>query len=218
MKLGAAMTLVLALTGGLALTAWANDQPCGEGCGLQMKACVKTARTGMLSCKMNCRTGSDPNGIGSCMRTCKTTFRSHQGDCRQGIQGCLGSCQGNEPNAPSGSSGCVAQCGENLGMCAQGVVSAAKTCLAGCRTASDRLSCLEGCAAQAEQGAAGCASGFASCLSGCGVTPPPMPCLLSGPACGGACPEGLSCGASRPGSPVPCVCHPVSSPSGAFVN
>jgi hypothetical protein len=212
MKLSAAL-LALALSG-VAVPAWASDQPCGAGCGLQMKACVKTARVGMLSCKMNCRTGSDPNGLGSCIRTCKTTFRSHQGDCRTGVQGCIGSC---DPNAPSGSS-CVGECGQGLGTCAQGVVSQAKTCLQGCRTASDRLSCLQGCASQAQQGAAGCATGFASCLSSCGVTA--IPCLLSGPACGGSCPDGLSCQPPPAGSmsPVACVCRPVSSPSGAFVN
>jgi hypothetical protein len=211
MKFGAATMLALALSGALALTARANDQPCGAGCGLQMKACLQTAKTGTLSCKMDCRTNSDPNGLGTCMRGCKDTFRSNKTTCRGGLRDCIGSC------APS-PNGCAGDCGQGLATCAQGVVSQAKTCLQGCRTVSDRLSCLQGCASQAQQGAAGCANDFASCLTACGVTPPPIPCFLSAPACGGSCPDGLSCQTAPPGDPVACLCRPTSSPGGAFLD
>src|SRR5215471_18287674 len=80
-RIGAACS-VLAIAAVLAVTARANTQPCGAGCGLQMRACVKAARTGMLSCKMGCRMNSDPNGVGACMRGCQRTFRSNQGICR----------------------------------------------------------------------------------------------------------------------------------------
>ena len=201
----------------------ARTRLCGAGCGLQMKACVKTARTSLLSCKMECRANPDPNGLFSCLRGCRGTFRSNQRLCRGGLHGCVGACnpnEPNEPNAPSGPRACVGDCGQALATCAQGVVSQAKTCLEGCRTASDPRMCLHDCASQAQQGASTCATDFASCVSECGVTPPPIPCLLSGPACGGTCRPGLSCQPPPPGSAtvLACVCRPTSSPSGAFLN
>jgi hypothetical protein len=198
-----------------------HHHPCGAGCAFQVKACQKTARASMLSCKMDCRANPDPNGLYGCLRGCRTTAWSNRGLCRSGLRGCIRSCEPNEPNEPNSPPpprGCVTDCGQALGTCAHGVVSQAETCLGACRSASDRLMCVHACASQAQQGASSCASDFASCLSDCGVPPPPVPCLLSGPACGGTCRAGLSCQPSGTESLLACVCRPTSSPSGAFLN
>jgi hypothetical protein len=206
---------VLAVALGLSLASGAaSAQTCPSACGLQAKACLQTARVTKLACKMDCRTNTPATGLGACMRACTDTFRSSKDACRGGLGDCVGSCT---PPSPA-LAGCVGACGQALAECARGVVSDAKACVQGCRTAPDRLACLQGCADAARQGAGTCATGFAACLTACGVTPPPTPCLLSGPACGGGCPDGLVC-QSTAGRfiLVPCFCRP-SSPSGAFLD
>ena len=121
---------------------------------MQMKACVQTARTTKLACKIDCRTNSSPTDLGACMRGCTTTFRSAKDTCRSDLQTCISGCQGGSADgaftgAPSDA--CAGDCGEALSTCAQDVITGAKVCAQDCRAASDRLSCLQDCAAACER-------------------------------------------------------------------
>jgi hypothetical protein len=217
MKPMTALGLGLALfVGGLAFHGGAAAQNCPSGCGLQVKACLQTARVAKLACKMDCRTNTPATGLGACMRACTGTFRSGKDTCRSTLADCIGSCT--PPSPPP--SDCVGGCGAALAVCARDVVAQARACVQGCRTTADRLACLRGCAGAAHQGGEMCAGDFSLCLQGCGVPPPPRLCGLSGPACDGACPDGLVCQPPPPGSVVPlaCLCRRPSSPSGAFLN
>jgi hypothetical protein len=216
MKSGAVTVFALALIGGGALTAVAQE-PCGAGCGMQMKACIATARMTNKECRMTCRASSSGADLGACLTSCKDTLRSNTATCRSGVPDCLASCQTTSPDVPTG---CNGACGQDLGTCVQDVVTTAKACARGCSDEADRVSCLQGCVSAAQDGAAGCARTFASCLAGCGVpVPPPVPCFLSGPACGGQCPDGLTCTSMPAGRLLSCACRPSGgSPSGAFLN
>jgi hypothetical protein len=219
LRYGVATTLTLALAAALALPARAStDRPCGLGCFSELKACAQSARTGMMSCKMNCRQNSSPDAIGACVLGCRGTLHSDKTSCRSGLSDCFDSCA--PPSLPPPPpDGCVAGCGQTLATCAQGVVTQLKMCLEGCRTAADHLSCLFGCTSDARQGGGACATDFRTCLSGCGFQPPPIPCLFSGPACGGSCPMGLVCQPTTGRMfPLACLCRRPSSPSGAFVD
>ena len=221
MKFGPATAVALALSGTLALVGGASEPPCDAGCELGMKACVQTARMSMPTCKVDCRTKSASTALGACMRGCTDRFRSSKDMCRSSLTSCLGSC--NPPPSSTPASGCVGGCGQTLGTCAQGVVTQARACLQGCRTAAERLSCLQGCASAAQQGAAMCASDFAACLTGCGVPPstttttsPRGPaCEASAPACGGTCPDSRqTCMAV---SATLCVCVGGGGPAGGHM-
>jgi len=171
MKLGRAL-LVLAVAGPFLLAGRADAQTCQAGCGLQKKACIQTARVTSLACKMDCRTNSSPTDLGTCMRGCTTTFRSAKDTCRSDHQSCISGCQGGSADgAFTGGSppdtACAGNCGDELGTCAQGVVTTAKACVQGCRGISDPLSCLQGCAAAAEAGGEACATAFQACITGC---------------------------------------------------
>jgi hypothetical protein len=180
---------------GLALSALifsgaAAAQTCQAGCGLQMKACVQTARTTMLACKVDCRTNAAPGDLGVCMRSCTSALRSAKTVCRGDLASCLGSCSSVAGAfVSSTTSDCAGGCGQSLGACAQGVVTDARACVKGCSSAADRLACLQGCASAAQSGAETCASDFSSCLSGCGAPPSTPSCdSAEAPTCGGTCP------------------------------
>lgn len=213
-----AILFFLSLGGIVALAATASAQTCPAGCGVQKKACLQTARMTKLACKLDCRTNSPPTGLGACMRACTDTFRAAKGTCNADHSSCLGMCS--PPTPPP--SGCLETCGQDLATCARGVVAAARACVSGCRTAPDRLACLQGCAAAAQAGAAMCAADFATCVTGCGVPPPPPTCGFDPTqgVCAGDCPPGLSCRPPPPGSftLLACVCRPAGSPSGAFLD
>lgn len=152
-----------------ALASTAAAQTCSAGCGLQKRACLQTARTVKLSCKLDCRSNTDPSAdLGTCMQGCVATFRDTKDTCRSDHQTCIGTCV---PSGPPSPDGCLTTCGTDLAACARGVVEDGRTCLAGCRTAPDRLACLANCAATAQDGAATCATNFQTCVTGCGGSP-----------------------------------------------
>src|SRR5262249_59917976 len=72
-----AVCSVLAVAAAIAVPALVHahyrHHPCGAGCGFQVKACQKTARASMLSCKMDCRANPDPNDLYGCLRVCRRT-------------------------------------------------------------------------------------------------------------------------------------------------
>ena len=161
--------IVLSLGALLVLGSTAAAQTCPAGCGLQKRACLKTARTIKLACKLECRSSADPNAdLGTCMRSCVGTFREAKDVCRSDHRTCIGTCVPSGPPAPDG---CRGGCGMDLATCARGVVEDGRVCLAGCRTAPDRRACVAGCAALAEEGATTCAANFQSCITGCGASP-----------------------------------------------
>lgn len=157
-------------------------QPCPNGCGLQKRACLQTARVAKLACKQECRASAGPTNLGACMLGCTDQFRTAKTTCAADRADCLGSCP---PTPPPGSctGGFLDGCGENLAVCARGVVARAKTCVGGCGTASDRLACLQGCAASAQQGTATCAANFETCVAAC--------------SCPAGCDDGNPCTADR---------------------
>ena len=81
----------------------------------------------------------------------------------------IGTC--NPPSPPGPPNSCLGTCGTDLAACAQGVTSQLKTCVTGCRSASDHLACLEACGTAAKQGAATCASDFQTCQANCASSP-----------------------------------------------
>jgi len=170
MKLGRVL-LVIAVAGPFLLAGRVDAQTCQAGCGLQKKACLQTARVTSLACKMDCRTNSSPTDLGMCMRGCTTTFRSAKDTCRSALRTCIAGCQGGSADgAFTGSpanTACAGNCGEDLGTCAQEVVTAAKACAQGCRGTSDPRTCLQGCASAAQGGGEACASSFQACITAC---------------------------------------------------
>jgi hypothetical protein len=219
MKSWKVLCSLVAISALLTVTAHAMTLPCQAGCGLQKKACLQSARTTKLSCNMDCRTNSSPVSLGACKRACTTTFRGSTATCRTDLQNCVSGCQGGSAGgAFTGSTGgtgsvCAGDCGQALGTCAQGVVTGAKACVNGCRTASDRLSCVEGCASAARSGAEQCASDFTSCLGQCGLPPnttttqPPVPSCVeaAAPVCGGSCPDSRQTCTAVGGNRCACV-------------
>jgi hypothetical protein len=141
---------------------------CVLGCNMQKKACVQTGRTVALSCKQDCRDNSPKAQLGACMKACSSSFRTTKDACRSDHKVCIAGCR---PAAGDDASlamqSCVGGCGSTLGGCARDVTSAARTCITGCRSAPDRLPCLQDCASAAEAGAEGCATDFQSCQTSC---------------------------------------------------
>jgi hypothetical protein len=159
---------------GFGVPAGTATAQCVVGCNMQKKGCIQSARTTALACKQNCRATSAPTAIGSCARGCMTTFLSSVTTCRTDQKTCLAGCvpsgppSGPPPTPSSSDVSCLGTCGMDLAGCAQGVVSQAKTCITGCRTATDRLTCFQGCATSATSGAQTCATDFQTCRSsGC---------------------------------------------------
>ena len=165
-----ALGLLVAL-GGIPTARAAAAQPCPAGCGLQKSACLHTGRLSMLACKQDCRANAEPTALGTCVRACMTTSRSDKTGCQSDHVTCLGSCQPPSPPPGPPPSGCLGSCGQELAACAKGVVAQAKTCVAGCRTASVPLGCFKGCIATAKQGGAACGAGFQTCEENCASSP-----------------------------------------------
>jgi hypothetical protein len=154
---------------GHGVTAGTSAAQCVRGCAIQKKACIQTARATSLTCKQDCRTNSAPQDLGTCMKGCSTTFRSTKDGCNATQKTCIGACHpaSGTPESEPAMMSCRGSCGTDLADCAGGVVTAARTCLSGCRSATDRLSCFQGCAADAQSGAEGCGSTFETCGSSC---------------------------------------------------
>jgi hypothetical protein len=150
-----------------ALTVHAANQPCTAGCGLQNRNCLQTARVTKLACKADCRANANPGDLGACSRACTDAFRTAKDTCRTDHRGCVSACQSGSPDGAFTGDACAGDCGQTLASCAQTVISAGRVCVQECRTASDRLSCLQNCAATAHAGGAQCGSDFSSCLAGC---------------------------------------------------
>jgi hypothetical protein len=194
----------------------ARAQDCRAGCRADTKTCVQANRVTMLACKEGCRIG-DPTSVRSCRRGCTTTFHSAKIACLTDRSGCVGVCS--PPSPPGSCDGAFLDtCGRQLATCARGVVARAKACVAACKTAADRLVCLQTCAQTARTDAALCVSGFDDCTAPCRpTTTTTLPHLCEPGAtagtCGGECPSGLICAPP----PIPsaialaCVCQ---SPSG----
>jgi hypothetical protein len=200
--------------------AWAQD--CRVGCMVDTKACVQTNRVAMLACKEACR-GGDPTSVRSCRRGCAMAFHSARSACLTDRSGCVGVCP---PPPRSCDDGFLDACGRQLATCARGVVARAKACVAGCKTAADRLACLQICAQTGRIDAALCASGFDDCTTPCRpptttTTTLPHPCGPEPTAgtCGGECPSGLICAPP----PIPsatalaCVCQAPSGLGRCFI-
>jgi len=170
-RLGA--MLVVALLGAI-LTVHGRASaalPCPAGCGGQKKACVQTARVSKLTCKQDCRTNADHTALGACMQTCSGTFLSAKTTCQADLVSCLDTCNPPSHPGPPPPNSCPGTCGTDLATCAKGVVTQARTCVAGCRSAADHLACLQSCAAAAKDGAATCASDFQACQASCSGSP-----------------------------------------------
>jgi len=181
---------VIGLGAMLAATARETSPPCGAGCGAQTAACLKTARVTRSSCRMDCRANSAPADVGSCSRGCTDTFRSDRTTCRSNQPSCVQACDPSSASAGDPSTAaCLGACGEDLGACARNATANLRTCVTGCRTASDVRSCLEGCAAPAQADTAACAADFQSCAGTCATTMPAHPSCgaPTGAACGGPC-------------------------------
>src|SRR5262245_34660176 len=97
------------------------------------------------------------------MIKCARTFRPAMGDCQADLSSCLDSCNPPPQGPPPPPRNCLGSCGQDLAACSRDVVSQARSCLAGCRTATDRVACLAGCADAAKQGGASCSSDFQLC-------------------------------------------------------
>jgi hypothetical protein len=173
MKKFGAMLVVASLGAILALHGRASAAlPCPAGCGGQKKACVQTARVAKLTCKQDCQTTADPTALGACVKACSGTFRSAKTSCQADLVSCLGTCNPpSPPGPPPPPNSCLGTCGTDLATCAQGVVTQLRSCVTGCRSASDHLACLQACGAAAKQGAATCASDFQACQASCPRSP-----------------------------------------------
>lgn len=189
----------------LATSTEAADQPCAAGCGTQDVTCLKTARVMAASCRTDCRTSSAPADLGGCIGRCADSARAARATCSSDAASCVGNCGPAAPSsASSDASSCLGSCGADLGTCARNVAAGIKTCVTGCRGATDRAGCLADCASAAQSAAATCASDFQSCAGGCGstttTTPGPSTTTSTMPeppgcgdptdrACGGRCPN-----------------------------
>jgi hypothetical protein len=173
-----AAALCLSFGAALAVVAPAAARICRAGCGLQKRACLQTARVAALACKQDCRATVAAASLGACKRDCMDQFGSAKDACNSTHDDCLGSCP---PLPPPGSctGAFLDSCGHDLAACAQGVVARTRTCVRGCRTASDRPGCLRGCAAAAQHDNATCGADFAACVGAC--------------ACPGGCDDGNPC-------------------------
>ena len=87
-----------ALVGVLALASTAGAQTCPAACGQQKRACLETARTVKLACKLDCRTNSPRTELGMCMRGCMATFRAAKDVCRTDHQACVRACFAGSPS------------------------------------------------------------------------------------------------------------------------
>jgi hypothetical protein len=143
---------------------------CRVGCNLQKRDCITTARMVKLACKLDCRTNAAAVERGACARLCVETFRTENDRCRTQQTDCGTTCIPPSPDDPSPvDPGCLAACGTTLAACVTGVTTGAKDCARNCRSAPDRLACLEGCVATATTNGEDCKGTFAACVETCGV-------------------------------------------------
>jgi hypothetical protein len=137
---------------------------CPRGCARQAKACVQAARVSLRGCLAGCR--ATPATASGCTSACTDTFKAAKGACSTDRATCAGMC----PPLPPLSS-CVGAfldtCGQELGVCARGVIAQAKQCVQACAGVADRVACLGGCGAAAQTGATQCFASFDTCVGRC---------------------------------------------------
>jgi hypothetical protein len=163
---GSIVALGLLLVGSRGVRA----QSCPAGCAQQLKACAQAGRVGKLGCRTTCR--QNPADVRGCLRACIGDFLALKQSCGGDFRSCLGTCtppppQGPPPTLPPPSP-CRESCRQALAACARGVVVDSRTCLTGCRTATNKLACVIQCGRDAGAGGRACASTFRSCVTGCG--------------------------------------------------
>jgi hypothetical protein len=149
----------------LAAKAWGVSQ-CAVGCRAQLLMCMETGLVARTACQYDCIANAAPRGF--CMRDCSLAYRPVRLACMADAKSCKASCL----PAPDLDETCLENCAAQLGSCAGGVRTAAISCLRGCKTASDHLTCTQGCLATAQADGAGCGDDFTTCLGGCALTTP----------------------------------------------
>lgn len=166
------VTLALLVADGLVLTGRAGAQECAVACNLEKVACLRTDRLMKTACKLDCRTNVPPTERGACNRVCRDASAEAKRGCRERHGLCRDMCDLPAALAgPEAPAGCVRACGEDLATCATAIMSDARQCVPGCRTAGDPLACLQACAAGVQERRAGCAADFGTCLTDCGGSP-----------------------------------------------
>jgi hypothetical protein len=161
---------VVLSTAALATPAAAADG-CLFNCAKDVRTCLKSARMSAATCRLDCQANSTPDTLDACLADCVTTFRGDRKACLATFPDCATSCE--VPPTDPDAVACAQDCGHVLGTCAQGVISAAKTCVAACPgSGTPPLQCIGACAQTARESGATCASDYQTCLTGCGLTPP----------------------------------------------
>ena len=161
-------SVILVLAATVGFVGLAAAQECSSMCGLEKRACVQDARAHKLACKLDCRTGADRSGLGSCMRGCMGTFRSDTQGCGTDHAGCMAGCGPGSPPVPAM---CRMTCGHDFITCTQDVIATARSCVRDCPGGRIGRSCFNACAVGARHDAAACADTFRSCAAGCGGSP-----------------------------------------------
>jgi len=159
------------VTGGillvLAAKAWGVSQ-CVVGCTAQYRMCVETGVVALHASGLECREILDPHAKYDCITGSGDAYRAASLSCRTDAKSCKASCA----PAPDVDETCLENCAGQLGSCAGGVLQAALSCVRGCRTAPDYLTCTQGCLAALQADGAPCGDDFTTCLGGC-VPPTP---------------------------------------------
>lgn len=149
----------------LASYAWGVSK-CVIGCRAQMSMCGQTALIAQLACRADCSDNADPR---ACRRGCMQTFSATKRDtCVPDAKSCKASCA---PGADLDMT-CLGSCGTDLQSCLQPVRQAAIACVLGCKSAPDRLTCLQGCLAAAQADGTTCGDDFTTCVGACASPAP----------------------------------------------
>ena len=141
---------------------------CAVGCRAQSRMCVQTGKVAWLACVQDCRENADPSAVSDCKRGCAQTFSATRSACTTDAKSCKASCA----PAPDLDETCLGSCGIELVSCLGPALQAARACVTDCKTAPDRLTCLQSCLAAAQADDAACGDDFTTCLGAC-VPPAP---------------------------------------------
>jgi hypothetical protein len=150
----------------LAGSAWGMSK-CAVGCRAQLRMRFETALVASTVCRLDCR-DSDPSTARDCSSGCRGALRDARQTYRIDANGCRDSC------APASDldESCLEGCATQLQSCAGPVRMTAVSCARACKTAPDRLSCLQACLATAQADDTACGDAFDTCLTDCA---PPAP-------------------------------------------
>src|SRR5262245_11335355 len=166
MKCRKSLTRLLCVLVGIAALGFAvsAQAECGGKCNKDGRACVSTARTASLSCKLACRSAK-PNDLRPCVHRCIDTFAGAKEACHDARTSCRDACNPDNPTP------CPATCGKALGECMRDVAGAHRTCVGGCASAADRPACIGHCSATHSAGSDACRATFRHCLDRCDGSP-----------------------------------------------